>query len=111
MSVYLTAAQIREALGRFEYRDSRFGAPEVFEHPYEGTCVCIKFVAQDAYERREIQDQTVNVPVPPLVSVQHLFDWLVWRYGTIAMHEVCEYAWVDGKPLYNPHSGEYWELR
>jgi hypothetical protein len=82
----------------------------VWEHPYEGTCLEITFFVPNSYRQGEQQTQCVNVPVPPLVSPTHVYDWLEWRLTRIEMHELCEFSRVSGQPRNDPHSPEYWEL-
>jgi hypothetical protein len=83
-----------------------------FTHPFEGLCVRLEFSVPNAYAcDGVVQDQGVNIPVPPIVSVEHLHDWLQWRLGIMALHELNEFYWVNGSPRFDPHRKEYWKLR
>lgn len=108
--MYLSSLAIAQEVARV---DLRWPGAELscFIHPYEGVCLRIVFGVPNAYRDTEEQDQGVNVPVPPLVSVDHFHDWLRWRLGLMAQHEVSEMYWLDGAPMNDPHSKHYWELR
>jgi hypothetical protein len=113
MRSYLTPAELHAALQSMEYRHPDI-VINMFIHPYEGyrnVCVSISFEVPDSYKQGEQQRQCVNVPVPPIVSVEHFHDWLKWRLETIALHEVNEMYWVHGEILLDPHSETYWKLR
>lgn len=116
---YLDATHVANTLKRFTYKPGF--SFEVFTHPYEGLCVAIRFSVPDstksladyagAVRAVSLQHQCVNVPVPPIISAEHLFDWIEWRCRTIEIHELCEFAKVDGTVRHDPHSEEYWGLR
>ena len=104
---YVGPQEMKEFLERVDYRHPSFDMA-LFVHPDEGVCLAISFTVPDAYKYGEPQTQRVNVPVPPITSREHFYDWLKWRMKTVALHEVNEMFWVDGKPLLDPHSETYW---
>jgi hypothetical protein len=111
-SVYATPEELRRWFSEVEYRHPNV-AMALFLHPYEGfgnVCLAISFVVPDAYKKGEVQKQNVNVPIPPITSKHHFYDWLKWRLETIALHELNELFWVEGEIQLDPHSGKYWEI-
>ena len=112
VQVYLGFDDIVRCLSHVQYRQPGYTL-ELYRHPFEGfrnLVLDITFTVPDAYNDG-IQQQVVHVPLPPLVSAQHFYDWLRWRLGVIAQHEVSEMLWMDDKPINDPHSDEYWALR
>lgn len=110
---YMNTVAIAAALYCFDYRDPDVSI-EFFKHPYEGyggACLAIVLAVPDAYHPEKMQQQRINVPVPPMVSPEHFYDWLLWRLMTVAKHEVNEFAWVSGAPRHDPHADGYWNLR
>lgn len=108
--IYASPDDLRQWLEQVEYRHPEV-TWELFLHPYEGynnACLAIRFTVPNAYKREATQTQRVVVPVPPILHRGHFMDWLKWRLKTIALHELNEMFWVDGKPLLDPHTEEYW---
>lgn len=80
-----------------------------YVHPLEGFCVRVEFTVPDSYHHGRMQTQGVNIPVPPIVSVEHFHDWLEWRMRIIDAHEHAEFYKVDGVMRHDPHSDAYWK--
>lgn len=109
---YLSPEQLEAELSRVRLRHPAVSV-RIFRHPFEGyrnVCLAIIFTVPNSYRPGEDQTQCVNVPVPPIVSPDHFHDWLLWRIQTIALHETCEMYWLDGAPMFDPHSEAYWQL-
>lgn len=109
MTHYLSSIAIACEVRKINYRPGyRF---TVFRHPFEGLCVRVELSTINAYRKTEMQDQVLNIPVPPIVSAEHFHDFMKWRLARFELHELNEFYFVDGHVLHDPHSEEYWELR
>lgn len=102
----LTAVEIAREIKRVTYKPG--WTFEVSHHPIEGPTLSIGFAVPNSYRQGEQQVQCVNSPIPPLFGADHLYAWLMWRISVVEMHELAEFFKVDGKPVYDPHSEDYW---
>lgn len=102
----LTAVDIAREIKRVTYKPG--WTFEVSHHPIEGPTLSIGFAVPNSYRQGEQQVQCVNSPIPPLFGADHLYAWLMWRISVVEMHELAEFFKVDGKPVYDPHSEDYW---
>lgn len=76
----------------------------LYQHPHEGIWLAITFEAVDSNDWSKTVTNCVRTPVPPMPHARYFYEWLVWRLERIAIHEVCEFARVDGVMLHDPHA-------
>jgi hypothetical protein len=83
-------------------------------HPFDGLTLRITFSAPNVYrvslgadETGDMQEQGINVPIPPLMSRAQFHDWLMWRLKIIELHELQEFYWVNDKIYRDPHNPDY----
>lgn len=100
----LTFEALRAELKDFTFRDWRI---TLYQHRWEGIWISILAEVDDAYHHGKTVVIRVNAPVPPMPHGTYFREWLVWRLGRIAIHEVLEHAQVGGKPIYDPHRPGY----
>jgi hypothetical protein len=99
--VILTRAELEDDLGRITYKPGYHFA--LFEHPHEGTWLRIDATVPDSKTADDMLDLRIDVPIPPLETVDQFHRWLHWRLTRHEIHESCEWFKVDGVAPYDPH--------
>lgn len=96
----LTRAELEDDLGRISYKPGyRFA---LFDHPHEGTWLRIVATVPNSTNGGTI-DLGIDVPIPPMETIDQFHRWLHWRLTRHEIHEVCEWFKVDGVAPYDPH--------
>jgi hypothetical protein len=75
----------------------------LYETPWEGWWISIRFEPVDAYHLADTQPQNVRTPLPPFQTLQQFHTWLMWRIGRMEIHEMREFYRVSGEVYDDPH--------
>lgn len=97
----LTMAEIQEHLGRLSYRPG--WTIEAYQGMYEYAHLVIRANVEDSYHPGQVVVLDVHSMLPPVLTVEELERWLLWRLSRIEIHECREWFKRDGKPVSDPH--------
>ncbi len=98
----LTLEQLQLVVAGISYRPGWVFSVEV--DPFEGSMGRIVGPVEDAYHPGRTIDLGITSYLPPMYSAEDVVEWVTWRMGRIASHEMREWLCWYGRRVADPHA-------